>query len=738
MTKSSLKKLVKEIFENRIIDNDKINKYVKDSNLVKTKSDKIIFLREYVKKSPYPGLYVMDEFLECASLTKEYSRFIIWLIKKNSYILDASSLTKIYDKNLKLFEFLCVELSKNKDISVAYVLGTILGGLGKKEPEKLQNLVLNQTYPNHTEIVLMNSIWQTSYYHKITKKIISEILEYTKSNDETIKFHAISILMDRFNKYAFVQKKLLQFAKSDDKTKRMISQRTLGIQKENKLLCLKLLQQCIKTKDERLKTDIVSNLGFISDEYPIECLIMMKDSIKKTNSPILGQMVSWSFEQIGKSENIGKIEKTLLDWVNAERSQTLLQFTLPAIFTEIYKNRNAAMLDLFKKLNYKQKNKSVFITKTLEVFLSNVSNQVKNSSFLDDSTKILLKIAEHQKIDTSIDEQLNDSYMQVLALIENINLHKKKINPSVAKRNLKSYPNIITFFGEAKLHSLIDNYPNHSLVIYLDKAKVSKTTFNRYTRAIDKFTDPLRKFSIIDALRAQYHPESLLIDLDVSLKLIGNVKSKEIRKMLLNTHQFNSALIQANLFSRLKQKYSVELEPTAGDNKLDLLLTMDKKNYYFEIYTPEENKNLRYIRNAQMIDTEHTKTKISKKLEGQLKAVDILNEPLIVVIDNQNMAVDEIDITNALFGTYQWSVLTDKKTGKEVKSYATRKDDSFGRKLEYGKVISAIMLVRREVDHKDLKVKLYGKTIHNPYAKIQLEKKTIKKIENALFATAIT
>ena len=120
-------------------------------------------------------------------------------------------------------------------------------------------------------------------------------------------------------------------------------------------------------------------------------------------------------------------------------------------------------------------------------------------------------------------------------------------------------------------------------------------------RAVDKFADPLIKASIIDALRAQYRPGSLLTDLDVSLKMIGNIQSKEIRKMLLDTRQFNSAFIQANLFSRLKQKYAVELEPAAGDNKLDLLLTMDKKNYYFEIYTPEENKKLRYIRSVQTI-----------------------------------------------------------------------------------------------------------------------------------------
>lgn len=738
MTENSIKKLAKDILEKRIMDNDKINEYVKDSNLIKTKSDKIVFLKECVKKLPHLGFYVADEFLKCASLTKEYSQFVIWLIRKNSYILGVSSFTEIYDKNSKLFEFLCVELSKNKDILVAHKLGTMLGGLGRKEPEKLQDLVLSNTYPNHPEIVLINSIWQTSYYHKISKKIISKILEYTESNDETVKFHAMFILTNRFTEHSPVQKKLLQFARSDDKTRRVILQGSLSIQRENKSFCLKLIQQCIKTKDEQLKTDIVSNLGFISVEYPTECLIMMKDSIKKSDSPVLEQMVSWTFEQIGKSKDVKKIEKTLLDWIDAEKSRTLLQFTLPRIFTEIYQNNSSVMIDLFKKLNYKQRNKSILITKTLEVFLSNVGSPTKNPTFLDDSKKILLKIAEHQKIDTGIDDQLNDPCMQVLALIENIDLHKKKTKPSVAKKNLKNYQNIIAFFGEAKLHSLIDNRPNHPLVIYLNKAKVSKTTSNKYTKAIDKFTDPLTKYPIIDALMAQYHPGSLLTDLDVSLKMIGNVKSKEIRKMLLDSHQFNSALIQANLFSRLKQKYTVELEPAAGNNKLDLLLTMDKRNYYFEIYTPEENKKSRYIRNVQMIDTEHTKSKISKKLEGQIRAADALNEPLIVVVDNQNMAVDEYDIENALFGTFQITMQIEKKPGEEVKSYTTRADDSFGRKLEYGKTISAIMIVRREVDHQDLKVKLFGRTIPNPYAKIPLDKKTIQKLESVLFDTAIT
>ena len=141
----------------------------------------------------------------------------------------------------------------------------------------------------------------------------------------------------------------------------------------------------------------------------------------------------------------------------------------------------------------------------------------------------------------------------------------------------------MAFFGKAKLHVLIEKYPNHPLVIFLDKAQVSKTTINKWTRAINKQTDPMSKGWIFDSFLAKYHPGVLLNDLDISLQMIGNVRSKEIRKMLLEPHQFDSAWIQVNMFSRLKKKYHVELDLPARKNKLDLVLTMDKKKYNYEI-----------------------------------------------------------------------------------------------------------------------------------------------------------
>jgi len=382
----------------------------------------------------------------------------------------------------------------------------------------------------------------------------------------------------------------------------------------------------------------------------------------------------------------------------------------------------------------------MLITNTLEVFLSEGegNNQIRDPSFIAMCKEILLKIIHHQNIDTFVDERINDPYQQALALVENIKLHRKKINPLIAKRNLKQFPNIISFFGENKLHKLIDNFPNHSLVIFLERAKVTKNTVKKYEKDIQKQTEPLRQAQIFNSFKNKFHPESLLLDLDHSLKMIGNKKSKKIREMLLQPHQFDSAWIQVNMYARFKKKdHFVELDTKVENSDLDILLTINKKNYFFELYTPEENRELRYIRTARSIDTTHSKEKMLRKLKKQIIAADSLNEPVILVMDNHNMSVDEYDITDALFGTYQWTILFDKKTSKEVKSYATRADDSFGRKLEYGKVISAIMIVRREIDQQDLRVKLYGKTIPNPYAKIPLDEKSIKDIESMLFGTTI-
>ena len=82
-------------------------------------------------------------------------------------------------------------------------------------------------------------------------------------------------------------------------------------------------------------------------------------------------------------------------------------------------------------------------------------------------------------------------------------------------------------------------------------------------------------------------------------------------------------------------------------------------------------------------------------------------------------------------------MMMDKEKGEIVKEYATRKKDSISQMSPYGKVISAVILLNREMDDADLKVKLYGKTFPNPWAAVPLSEEMVTKIENTLLGQPV-
>ena len=342
------------------------------------------------------------------------------------------------------------------------------------------------------KVAFIGAVWETSYLQNIPKKIRDVILRYSDSKDDVTKMNAIRLLIDRFNKNATVQRKLIRLANTDKDTKAHIAKTSAIIHKDNPSFCLQLLQHCAKTDDQNLILNAISmNIGLIAKDYPIECLTIIKSWATKSNSPILGQFTEWSAEQIGGSNKIDKIEIFLLRWIKTEKARVVLEFTFPKILCEIYKGKNDKLLSLIKKINLKGKNKSILITKTLERIFS--SSQIKEKSFVRTCNKILLEIADLQNINTSIDERLVDPRMQVLALVENINLRKKKIDPQKVKKNLKEFPNIVSFFGEGKIYGLMNTAPDHPLIIFLNRSKVAKKTVKKYENSIERQTDNFRR-----------------------------------------------------------------------------------------------------------------------------------------------------------------------------------------------------------------------------------------------------
>ena len=735
-----IKNLVKEITEKRIIDNDKINNYIEKSNLVKTKFDKMLFLKEYAKIIPYPGLYVGKEFLKCSTLTKKYANFLVWLVKKNFYILDRSELVGAYKDNPELVEYLYNELSKNTDESVAYVLGSLLGGMGIKEPQKLFDLFLKNNDLVKPEPVIISAIQETSYFHEIPKKFIDILMKYSHSEDRSIKNNAIRVLLNRFNKNEKVCRKLISLVKTDEDTKSMIAQLTGGISKENPALCLQLLQQCATTNEQQMALGMAMYVGYISRDYPIECLSILKNWLKKFDLVMPGQHMMWAAEQIGETKCFEKIEEFLLEWINIEarhhtkNTYRVLEFSLPRLTYEIYKKDESHLLSLLEKIDYRKKRKSSFIVRTIETIFSEAYDR-KSISFNDSCRNLLEKIAIHLNIDTSIDQDIENPMMQTLALVQNIRLHKKQIDPVQTKRNLKQFPNIIDFFGRKKLHELIDTEKNHSLVLFLSKSKVTKQFMKRIAKKIDRTDDESYKRRLMQVLLGRFHSQVILDDLDKSLEGLDTKGTKELRGQILH-EGFYPGLIQLNIYARLKKKYHVELEPKVPPKTLDIKLIIDNKNYFFEIYTPKNPKRLDYVRTAHAIDRDKTLDKVIEKFLEQLKACKNLNSPVILIIDNQNMSMDEYDIRNFLEGSLQFRIPLDSSIKKQ-KPYAIRANDSFNEKFEEGNLLNAIILLRRVVDDRDLKVKLYGQTYENPGAKFPIDEKIFKKIEDSLFNTGI-
>ena len=738
-----IKNLVKEIKEKNIIDNNKINNYVLKSNLVKTKLDQIVFLNEYVEIIPYPNLYVCSEFLKCASLTKEYVDFLVLCVMKNIDILDRNTITSIYENNPELVEYIYNELSHNSNDDVAYFLGLILGGMGIKDPLKFFDLFLKNNNFVNPELVLISAIQYVTNPHKIPKKIIKMLINYSDSENTPIKYSAIHVLVNQFNENPEICKKLIHLAKTDADTKLVIAHSLIKIAKKNPDFCLQLLQECAKTDNIALiLNNIAWGLGSISKNYPIECLTIIKNWIKKFDLSIQCGSITWSAEQIAESKCFEKIEEFLLEWIDiesrsrAENTRRILEFSLPRLTYDIYKKNVSYLLSLLEKIDYKQKRKSSFIVRTIEIVFSETYHNLNNSShtlnsipFNNSCRELLKKIAIYQNVDTTLVHDLKCPTMQILALVNNILQHKKSIDLVQTKQNLEPFPNIIAFLDKNKLYKLIDTQKNHPLVLLLSESKITKQFIKNIAKKIGKTNDESYKKRLMEFISRK--SRAILDDLDTSLKDLDEKRTKKLKEQLLY-NGFYPGLIQLNIYTRLKKKYDTELEPEVYPKKLDIKLNIDNQNYFFEIYTPENLMRLKYVKTPHTIDPDRFLCKTIKKIQGQIKACKSLNSPVILIIDNQCMSVDEFDIRDFLEGSLHFQIPFDE-LNTTPKPSTIRTNNSINEVIADGNLLSAVILLRREIDDIDLKVKLYGQTYENPKAKFPIDKKIFKKIENSLF-----
>ena len=179
------------------------------------------------------------------------------------------------------------------------------------------------------------------------------------------------------------------------------------------------------------------------------------------------------------------------------------------------------------------------------------------------------------------------------------------------------------------------------------------------------------------------------------------------------------------------------MQPKFGKNLLDAQVNVENQTCTFEIYSPKEDIRLEHIRVVHGMDNK-TKKSILAKVNSQINATAGGNLPVIVVIDRTNArSINEENILDLLYGTLGFTWVMNKETGETITTYASKSADSLSAISKHGNLVSAVILLTREFDGNDFRIKLYGKTYPNPNASIPITDPIIKKIDESLFGKGI-
>ncbi|RLG15573.1 hypothetical protein DRN69_02825, partial [Candidatus Pacearchaeota archaeon] len=271
---------------------------------------------------------------------------------------------------------------------------------------------------------------------------------------------------------------------------------------------------------------------------------------------------------------------------------------------------------------------------------------------------------------------------------------------------------------------------------------------------LSKKDSELNKAFKIDFARSRFWPQAYLGELNKDLIYIENKPNekfkrktdviKNIKQNLSNEDGFwnyFSELVFINKFDEKIIKVVEPFVPNKKDNNLDLKVHLFGKDIYFEITRPEVDRKLRLANGAVGLGNRAFST-IDKKYR-QVFAKKTLDEIekgkrkdlFFVVIDRSNSTIDEHQLIDSFLGSLAYTWQIDKKTGKVINQYATRKADSLSHKNRNTSIVSGAIYFKQELIFVNEKPKiiLKGDIILNPSAKNKLKEREVKKLKEIIF-----
>lgn len=743
-------KIVTDLEKQRIFKTEEIFEHLRASNIT-TSNEMLDVFDAMTTHELMFSLFIRENLINYADSSSKFIRLVVRIAQMESLGHTLHGLGKLYEKDPDIAIFLCKNLQNLDEYKVALALSYILGGIGYVKPQKLFEIIDSNKNPTvNNKISYAHALRSVDQAQKPPKRFVDLLISYACSDDKNLRRHAVGTLMIWLNNMRKVQKFLISYARQNDENKDNVLEYVISIE-DNEDFCIHILKICSNADAPQLINKVGMTLRIIAPKRPIEVLTIVRKWCRRQEA----YFNPASMCVVGDIEknNINEIEEFLLKWIKTEKNKITCLFRLPGIMIEIYREKPNDLIKLLSKIDHTEKKKSQLIIKTLQKFLSEklveskkitgrtsqdpkqLKSLLEDVEFFNSCDQILMRIVNHGNLEIFPDRAIDNRILKTLALVDAVKFGEKKTEPSVIKKSLKHFPNIVSFFGEGKLIRLIDKKPAHPFVRLLARASVSEYHVKRILRRRDQQKDLWRRETMLLAARLRHYPTSVLCDMDASFAKIGEKEQgrKRLRDGMLDENDFYPTLTELNVYARFSGKYPIQLHPTVGDKKLDAKVIIDDTTCLFEIYTPEEDIMSKYVRT-----TYHKKNKAKKKILdklNQLKAANSLNLPVILIID-RTIAVDydDMDITDSLLGPYQVVLEIDKKSSNIVGEYVSRnKKSTISQESTHGKVISAVMLIKRDIRQDSWEIKLEGNYYSQPGAAIPISEKLVKKITDALF-----
>ena len=648
-----------------------------------------------------------------------------------------------------------VETSDNNTLIL--LSGLILGGVGRVD----KNFALSEieeNIPSEKNISILQSYLKTILVmNEKKKKVDREYIEILQKlldfNNEDLNIEILNFCLSNYHKnrsfFYSIIKDLV--SRDNENYKRFIFGRLAyqDIIGERKLF---ELIETSKNANEKVLDEIVMCLG----RYPSRNRKIIFLYFYWINKGLYFKIKNfdWVLDQLMKRDNsLLSLFIKYFKKINVPYSYVIV----PSIFEKLAKHNIRLAITEVKSITPKGKLERQIKLELFRVIIGCIYKNKKYLAHVQRIAKYLIdKAKDRPYIKVNINKELltaqdldinkfNDLVDKVYNLINEMKVRwDKRFNYSKIFDNLKKYP-YVKKYGEEVIQKCRDG-KNYCPLFWLLENEIPDISKYKLTGGESELDRAIK----VNYIRSEFWPKAYLSELDKGLHLFEKInnpkrktnekKKKYIQDNLKSNESFWNFLSELIVMNRLVNQIKSK-DFVIGENDIDLEAELFNKTIFFEITSPDIDRNLKLANGAVALKNKAFSV-IEKKYQQLMKS-GICNEPkykdkfyFYIIIDISNSTIDDYMLLNALFGSEQLKLIFDKKEGKVVDQYATRDTDSIGHKNIRTEVISGVIYFKRELFFgKDGKpfISLIGKIINSPFGKRTLSEKELVELSKILF-----